>query len=252
MSARNEQRSLQEQLAEYVSVHTKDEKVINFQEKKQNRINMKDIKRGQIYWVDYGKNNDSYRGSEQAGGENGMRTCLVISNDIGNNHAPVVVIVPLTSQQKASLPTHISIIANKENGLSKDSIVLCEQPKTIDKNYRVKAYVGKLSEYEMSKVDTAIEISLHVGEAKDDRFTRQAKRIASEIKDIDTSMINSIIKYGRTDSDFFNDKFQERQMKIAELKSYCKKYELEMEKFYQMDIDDNKGQIIRERRINVI
>lgn len=107
--------------------------------------------RGQIYYADLGRNT----GSEQSG----MRPVLIIQNDIGNKYSPTVIVASLTSQiTKAKLPTHIPVSAAKY-GLEKDSVILMEQIRTIDKK-RLKGFVGKLDEFMMKRVDTATMISL--------------------------------------------------------------------------------------------
>jgi len=109
------------------------------------------IRRGQIYYADL----SPVIGSEQGG----MRPVLIIQNDIGNSHAPTVIAAAITSRlSKASLPTHIEI---RKCGLTKDSIVLLEQIRTLDKR-RLKAYMGELDENTMAQIDKAIMISLGV------------------------------------------------------------------------------------------
>ena len=107
------------------------------------------VKRGQIYYADL----SPVIGSEQGG----IRPVLIIQNDIGNTHSPTVIAAAITSRfSKASLPTHIEI---RKCGLAKDSIVLLEQIRTLDKR-RLKAYMGELDENTMSQIDKAIMISL--------------------------------------------------------------------------------------------
>jgi len=93
-------------------------------------------------------------GSEQGG----MRPVLIVQNDTGNKHSPTVIAAAITSQiNKARLPTHIELQANTY-GLSKDSVILLEQIRTIDKR-RLKEHMGRLDEEMMSKVDNAIAVS---------------------------------------------------------------------------------------------
>ena len=85
-----------------------------------------EIKRGYLYYADL----SPVVGSEQGG----IRPVLIIQNDIGNKYSPTVIVAAITSQiNKAKLPTHIEISAN-EYGLNKDSVILLEQIRTIDKN----------------------------------------------------------------------------------------------------------------------
>lgn len=109
------------------------------------------IKRGQIYYADL----SPVIGSEQGG----LRPVLIIQNDLGNKYSPTVIAAAITSRySKASLPTHIEI---RECGLTKDSIVLLEQLRTIDKR-RLKGYMGEIGTEAMAQVDKAIMISLGV------------------------------------------------------------------------------------------
>ncbi|MBP2651125.1 MAG: ndoA 1 [Firmicutes bacterium] len=109
------------------------------------------VKRGDIYYA----NLSPVVGSEQGG----HRPVLVVQNDVGNKYSPTVIVAAITSQiSKAKLPTHIEITA-KQFGLDKDSVILLEQMRTIDKR-RLKEKVTHLSEEIMGKVDEAIRISL--------------------------------------------------------------------------------------------
>ena len=108
------------------------------------------VRRGDIYYADL----SPVVGSEQGG----MRPVLIVQNDTGNKHSPTVIAAAITSQiNKARLPTHIELEA-KTYGLSKDSVVLLEQIRTIDKR-RLKERMGKLDDNLMNKVDSAIAVS---------------------------------------------------------------------------------------------
>ncbi len=109
------------------------------------------VKRGEIYMADL----SPVVGSEQGG----TRPVLVIQNDIGNQYSPTTIIAAITSKiSKAKLPTHVEISA-KQNGLLKDSVILLEQLRTIDKG-RLKEKISQVQKGQMAKVDKAIEISL--------------------------------------------------------------------------------------------
>lgn len=109
------------------------------------------IKRGEIYFAQL----NPVVGSEQGG----IRPVLVVQNDIGNQYSPTTIILAITSQiNKAKLPTHVELKANKF-GLDKDSVILGEQVRTIDKT-RLKQRVAFLDEDTMSRVDQALGISL--------------------------------------------------------------------------------------------
>ncbi len=108
------------------------------------------IKRGDIYYADL----SPVVGSEQGG----VRPVLIIQNDIGNKYSPTVIATAITSQiNKAKMPTHIELDAN-EYGLSKDSVVLAEQIRTIDKR-RLKEKIGHIDDELMTRVNEALEIS---------------------------------------------------------------------------------------------
>ena len=108
------------------------------------------VRRGEIYYADL----SPVVGSEQGG----IRPVLIVQNDIGNKHSPTVIAAAITSKQdKASLPTHIRVDA-VSGGLSRDSVVLLEQIRTIDKR-RLKERMGCLDNGSMGKVDEAISIS---------------------------------------------------------------------------------------------
>ena len=111
------------------------------------------VKRGDIYYADL----SPVIGSEQGG----VRPVLVIQNDVGNKHSPTVICAAITSRMnKAKLPTHIEISAKKYR-LVKNSVVLLEQIRTIDKQ-RLKDLVCHLDEEIMNKVDEAIRISFEL------------------------------------------------------------------------------------------
>ena len=109
------------------------------------------IKRGDIFYADL----RPVVGSEQGG----IRPVLVIQNDIGNKYSPTVIVAAVTSQiNKSKLPTHLELDA-KDFGLSKDSVVLLEQVRTIDKS-RLREKLFHFDEAFMSKIDRGLQISL--------------------------------------------------------------------------------------------
>ncbi|GAV26478.1 mRNA interferase PemK [Carboxydothermus islandicus] len=110
-----------------------------------------EIRRGDIFYA----NLSPVIGSEQGG----TRPVLILQNDIGNLYSPTTIIAAITSQiNKAKLPTHVEISA-EESGLEKDSVILLEQIRTIDKS-RLKEKVSSLNKELMRKVNQALEISL--------------------------------------------------------------------------------------------
>jgi mRNA interferase MazF len=115
------------------------------------------VRRGDIYYADL----SPVVGSEQGG----MRPVLIVQNDTGNKHSPTVIAAAITSQiNKARLPTHIELSA-KSYGLTKDSVILLEQIRTIDKR-RLKEHMGKLDDSLMNRVDNAIAVSFGLNEAQ--------------------------------------------------------------------------------------
>lgn len=111
------------------------------------------IRRGDIFYADL----SPVIGSEQGG----VRPVLIIQNDVGNKYSPTVIVVAITSQMnKAKLPTHIEMKSGKF-GLIKDSVLLLEQIRTIDKK-RIKEKIGKCDEDFMIKVRKALEISVGI------------------------------------------------------------------------------------------
>ena len=108
------------------------------------------VKRGDIFYADL----SPVVGSEQGG----MRPVLIVQNDTGNRHSPTVIAAAITSQMgKARLPTHIELSA-QSYGLSRDSVILLEQIRTIDKS-RLRERMGKLDTETMTRVDNAIAVS---------------------------------------------------------------------------------------------
>lgn len=111
---------------------------------------MNSIRRGDIYYADL----SPVIGSEQGG----IRPVLIVQNDVGNRFSPTVIAAAITSQsEKAKLPTHIKINA-QGSGLAKDSIVLLEQVRTLDKK-RLKEKMGTLDTRHMNQIDHALSIS---------------------------------------------------------------------------------------------
>ena len=113
------------------------------------------MRRGDVYYADL----RPVVGSEQGG----IRPVLIIQNDVGNRYSPTVIAAAITSKMgKSKLPTHIDI-PGVNAGLSKDSVILLEQVRTIDKK-RLKEKMGHLDESTMNHVNTAIQVSFGLGE----------------------------------------------------------------------------------------
>ena len=112
------------------------------------------IRRGDIFYADL----SPVVGSEQGG----LRPVLIVQNDVGNRYSPTVIAAAITSKlSKSKLPTHIDVYAERV-GLQRDSVVLLEQMRTIDKQ-RLKEKMGHLDDDAMHAVDTAISVSLGLG-----------------------------------------------------------------------------------------
>ena len=109
------------------------------------------VKRGDIFYADL----SPVVGSEQGG----VRPVLIIQNDTGNRYSPTVIAAAITSQTgKARLPTHIELPVQQECGLTRDSVVLLEQVRTLDKR-RLRERMGRVDDQVMEKIDTAIAVS---------------------------------------------------------------------------------------------
>ena len=108
------------------------------------------VRRGDIYYADL----SPVVGSEQGG----IRPVLIIQNDTGNRHSPTVIAAAITAQMnKAKLPTHIELVG-EHCGLTRDSVVLLEQIRTLDKR-RLREKMGRLDDERMQQVDSAIAVS---------------------------------------------------------------------------------------------
>ncbi|WP_280527248.1 type II toxin-antitoxin system PemK/MazF family toxin [Clostridium sp. BJN0001] len=111
------------------------------------------VKRGDIFYADL----SPVIGSEQGG----IRPVIVLQNDIGNRYSPTVIVAAITSQiNKAKLPIHVEI-SSVDYGLNRDSVVLLEQIRTLDKK-RLKEKIGHMTENDMKKVNRALSISLNL------------------------------------------------------------------------------------------
>jgi len=111
------------------------------------------IKRGDIFFADL----SPVVGSEQGG----LRPVLVIQNDVGNKYSPTIIVAAITSQVKTKLPTHVEI-GMLGNGLTRNSVILMEQLRTIDKT-RLKEKIGHIDEPAIERVQNALSVSLGMG-----------------------------------------------------------------------------------------
>ena len=118
---------------------------------------MMNIRRGDIYYADL----SPVFGSEQGG----TRPVLIVQNDVGNRFSPTVIAAAITSQKdNANLPTHIQV-DSVGSVLSKDSIVLLEQIRTLDKQ-RLREHMGRLDEPSMDRINHALQISFGLGDSQ--------------------------------------------------------------------------------------
>ena len=125
---------------------------------------MNNIRRGDIYYADL----SPVVGSEQGG----LRPVLIVQNDIGNKYSPTVIAAAITSRMsKAKLPTHIDVSASQV-GLLKDSVILLEQIRTIDK-VRLKEKMGHLDDGTMSGVNEALSVSFGLGVQRSEVYEQQ-------------------------------------------------------------------------------
>lgn len=189
------------------------------------------IKRGDILWVNFGKEN--VVGSEQS---KELRPAIVIQNDIGNKFSPVIIVALITGQlNKAKLPVHVEI--SSSCGLPKDSLILCEQIKSVDKQ-RIEGYVCHVDQNILNKVDKAIEISLSTGEAKYSTMTREeqfANQKAKLVYSVDSTLRELIQE---NESLKLIEKYtMKRVNRINELKEYCKQNGLDYTRFYTVATD---------------
>ncbi len=135
------------------------------------------VRRGDIFYADL----SPVVGSEQGG----LRPVLIIQNDVGNRYSPTVIAAAITSRMgKTKLPTHIDVLRSEESekdyGLARDSVILLEQIRTIDKR-RLKEHMGHLDTETMQKVNTAISVSFGLeynGEPVESAATEIPEQIA--------------------------------------------------------------------------
>ncbi|EEW54627.1 type II toxin-antitoxin system PemK/MazF family toxin [Limosilactobacillus antri] len=114
----------------------------------------KRVKRGEIFYADL----SPVVGSEQGG----VRPVLILQNDVGNHYSPTVIVAAITTQlQKSRLPTHV-FLPHKESSLTRNSVILLEQVRTIDKQ-RLQDRIAKIGPARMTAVNHALQISLGLG-----------------------------------------------------------------------------------------
>ena len=193
------------------------------------------IKRGDVFDVDFGS--DNVVGSEQAD----YRPCICIQNEVGNKFSPVVIVAVITSKLgKRKMPTHCQI--GSESGLNMESLVLCEQIKTIDKS-RIKNYIGKATTEVMNEVERAIKISLALGEEKYLTMSRESQTAnmkAQLIVQTETTLRE--LMQDNMSTEIIDIYVAKRANRINELKEYCKQNRLDYTRFYSVATDTRERQ----------
>ena len=111
-----------------------------------------EVRRGDIVIVDL----DPTEGSEQRG----TRSCLVVQNNVGNEHAPTTIVVPFTTSFGDELYPFEVLVTAAESHLQEDSVALCSQLRTVSIDHRITTVIGSVPDERMDEVDTALEYSL--------------------------------------------------------------------------------------------
>jgi mRNA interferase MazF len=197
---------------------------------KNNEIDLRDIKRGDIVWI----NLFGSVGSEQGSTEHG-RPCVCIQNNMGNTHSPTIIVACITSQiNKSRLPIHVEIPASENYGLTKDSVVLLEQIRTVDKRKRILRKTGHLDEIIMKQVDRGLKISIFEPEEKTplERLPKRVQIIIEE-KLEDILICEKAIARRKTES-LIQFLLGEREIYLMELEDICKGNGLNYRDYYKM------------------
>ena len=197
----------------------------------------KQIKRGDVYWVDFG----TTKGSEQGG----VRPAVVIQNDIGNKFSPTVIVCPISSEiKKKELPTHVLISDYHKYGLKQLSQVMTEQMKVRDKT-QLGDYIGTMDTQIMSKIDRAIEISVNVGSAKNTIDSREVKTIKVKVEKI--KILDSFLETWfsqKSDIDTVKGFLQERADRIEDLERFAKYCNLDYKEYYSPMIYNDLNRMV--------
>lgn len=195
-------------------------------------VDLKNIKRGEILNVVL-----DGRGCEQ-GGE---RPVVVIQNNIGNTYSPTIIVACITSQlTKAKLPTHVELSAERY-GLKYDSIVLCEQLRTLDKKFRVKERITNLDEFTMKKIDRALRVSLDL-EEKENRVVIKPNenpldKLGEEVREKIETILKDIYDYENIIEKSHNEGLirhlkNERDSLLYRFRRACKNNNLDYQRVY--------------------
>lgn len=209
--------------------------------KVENNIDLKDIKRGEILYVDIDRHGV---GSEQAG----IRYSVCLQNDIGNRFSPTIIVAFITSKlTKAKLPIHVEIPKEKF-GLPLDSVVLLEQVRTLDKRRIIKR-VGTLDDIMMYKIDKALGTSLGVKIAEVEKekvkIETPLDKLSFELRNKIDEMLDDIHTYEKAISKSRNEKLinhllGEREAFLLSLQKFCEDNKLNYKDYYIMYSKSNE------------
>lgn len=186
------------------------------------------VRRGDLYYLDFGIT----VGSEQ----NGVRPVIVVSNKMANRYSPTILVSPITSRfSKKELPTHVKL-NHRECGLNRESQVLLEQIYTVDKS-RLGTYIGSADRETMDKIDIAAEISIQVGDNKEDRRVKALKEMLQELSGFD-KFIN-MWKTENSDMNPIKTFLNQREIKWKEILYFCQTHNLELINYIHSSGDEN-------------
>jgi mRNA interferase MazF len=185
-----------------------------------------EFKRKRIYWA----NIDGNKWSEQGGK---CYPVICLSNDVGNKYSPTIIVGIITSQlNKSNIPTHVPL---EGFGLPKNSVVLLEQIRTIDKR-RITGYLGEVDEITMKKIDKAKDISMSELKPKSplERLSINVQEIIYDKLDDIRSIERTICTIVNDDEYLKNNLYGQRECYLASLERICKKYDLDYHDYYTM------------------
>lgn len=206
---------------------------LQLSENENNKNTKSNIRRGDIYWVNLGEPKGNIQG--------GVRPCIVTSNDIGNKFSPIVSVAPLSTQiEKCKLPTHAFIGKDECLGLSKDSFLMAEQIRPIDKT-TLGDYIGYIMN---DRIDKAISISLGLTNTIKD-IKDEIHRKVREIKELDIFIQKWLNREG--DVNKIQIDIEDRKLRVKELIVYCSKNGQDVELYY--DINCIKGDKEKKRLV---
>jgi len=203
---------------------------INYNKTDESRINLREIKRGDVVWVKLFGSVGSEQGSDEYG-----RPCVCIQNNVGNTFAPTIIVACITSQQtKTKLPTHVEISSCEKYGLTKDSVVLLEQIRTLDKKLRIVRKSGHLDEIVMKKINKALAISIGEMEEKTPlEKLPQGLRIKIEEMLEDVHIYEKAISKSKNES-LISHLIGEREAFLLSLQKFCESNKLNYKDYYTM------------------